>query len=81
MGLSPRDRAVLDFERTWWTYTGPKHMAIRKRLGMSGTVYYRVLNDLLDDPDALVYDPLTVKRARRLREERRRVRIEGRRAK
>jgi hypothetical protein len=81
MGLSPRDRDILDFERTWWTRPGPKHRAIRECLGISGTRYYRLLNDLLDDPDALQYDPMTVKRGRRMREQRRRIRIEGRRAK
>jgi hypothetical protein len=81
MGLSPRDRDVLDFERTWWTQPGSKLRAIREHLGISGTRYYQLLNELLDEPDAVAYDPLTVKRARRLREHRRRVRIEGRRAK
>jgi hypothetical protein len=81
MGLSPRDREILDFERCWWTQRGPKQHAIRERLGISGTRFYRLLNDLLDDPDALAYDPLTVKRGRRMREQRRRIRIEGRRAK
>ncbi|HUF84320.1 MAG TPA: DUF3263 domain-containing protein [Acidimicrobiia bacterium] len=81
MGLSPRDRDILDFERSWWTQPGSKQRAIREMLGMSGTHYYRRLSELLDEPDALKHDPLTVKRARRLREQRRRVRIEGRRAK
>jgi len=35
---------------------------------------------LLEDDDALSYDPLTVKRAQRVRNQRRRVRMEGRRA-
>jgi hypothetical protein len=47
---------------------------------MSPSRYYRLLNALLDDHDALAYDPLTVKRAQRARNQRRRVRIEGRRA-
>jgi len=81
MGLSPRDRDILDFERTWWTQPGSKQRAIRERLGISGTRYYQRLNELLEDPDAVQHDPLTVKRVRRLREHRRRVRIEGRRAK
>jgi hypothetical protein len=81
MGLSPRDRDILEFERSWWTQPGSKQRAIREVLGMSGTRYYRRLNELLDEPDALNHDPLTVKRARRVREQRRRVRLEGRRAK
>jgi hypothetical protein len=81
MELSVRDRAILDFERGWWQLPGSKERAIRAELSMSSTRYYERLNALLDEPAALAYDPLTVKRARRVREERRRLRIEGRRAK
>ena len=80
MGLSACDRAILDFERSWRRYPGPKEAAIREHLRMSPSRYYRLLNTLLDDHDALVYDPLTVKRAQRVRNQRRRIRIEGRRA-
>jgi hypothetical protein len=80
MGLATRDRAILDFERSWWTRTGPKEAAIRSVLGVSGTSYYHRLGTLLDDPDAYEYDPLTVKRLQRRRERRRRERLEGRRA-
>jgi hypothetical protein len=80
MGLSTRDRAILDFERGWWRLSGPKEVAIREHLGLSPSRYYTLLSALLDDCDALTYDPLTVKRAQRLRNNRRRVRIEGRRA-
>jgi hypothetical protein len=78
MPLSPRDQAILDFERSWWTESGPKESAIRQRFALSPTRYYRVLNDLLDEPEALVYDPLVVRRLRRLRDRRRRARYEGR---
>jgi hypothetical protein len=80
MGLSARDRAILDFERFWPHEPGPKDIAIRERLHMSPTRYYELLSALLEDPDALAYDPLTVKRAQRMRHDRRRSRIEGRRA-
>ena len=43
MALSERDRAILDFERTWWTEPGPKDAAIRTRFGVSPTRYYRLL--------------------------------------
>jgi hypothetical protein len=78
MALSDRDRAILDFERTWWTEPGPKDAAIRARFGVSTTRYYRLLNDVLDASDAMVYDPLVVLRLRRLRDRRRRARFEGR---
>jgi hypothetical protein len=81
MELSARDLAILDFERGWWRLPGPKESAIREALAISSTRYYELLNALLDHPAALAYDPLTVKRARRMRDHRRRVRVEGRRAK
>jgi hypothetical protein len=78
MALSPRDQAILDFERSWWTEPGPKEGAIRERFDLSPTRYYQVLSDLLDAPEALGYDPLVVRRLRRLRDRRRRARFEGR---
>ena len=78
MALTDRDRAILDFERSWWTESGPKDTAIRERFELSGTRYYQLLTELLDDPEAMEYDPLLVRRLRRLRERRRRARVEGR---
>ena len=78
MALTDRDRAILDFERSWWTETGPKDTAIRERFELSGTRYYQLLTELIDDQDALAYDPLVIRRLRRVRERRRRARVEGR---
>jgi hypothetical protein len=80
MDLTARERAILDFERGWWRLEGPKEAAIRDRLRMSGTRYYRLLGELIDRSAAVDYDPLTVKRLRRYRDHRRRARFEGRRA-
>jgi hypothetical protein len=41
---------------------------------MSATRYYQVLNALIDQPAALAYDPLLIKRLRRLRAARQRAR-------
>lgn len=65
--LSERDRAMLAFERHWWRRSGSKEQAIADRFGMSVTRYYQVLNALLDTPDAIAADPVTVGRLRRLR--------------
>jgi hypothetical protein len=78
MALTDRDREILDFERSWWTEPGPKDTAIRDRFELSGTRYYQLLTELLDDPDALAYDPLLVRRLRRARDRRRRARVQGR---
>jgi hypothetical protein len=78
MALSEPDRAILEFERSWWTEPGPKEVAIRTRLGMSPTRYRRLLAGLVDTEDALEFDPLVVRRLRKAREERRKARYEGR---
>ena len=78
MALTDRDRAILDFERSWWTEAGPKDTAIRERFELSGTRYYQLLNELIDDPEALDHDPLLIRRLRRVRDRRRRARVEGR---
>ncbi|CAA9383427.1 MAG: FIG00822394: hypothetical protein [uncultured Nocardioidaceae bacterium] len=72
--LSQRDEQILAFERLWWKYAGAKESAIREQFAMSATRYYQVLNALIDRPEALSYDPLLVKRLRRLRSARQRQR-------
>jgi hypothetical protein len=78
MVLTDRDKAILDFERSWWTESGPKEGAIRARFELSAARYYQILNELLESPEAMAYDPLVVRRLRRLRDRRRRARFEGR---
>jgi len=73
-GLGERDREILEFERQWWKYAGAKETAIRDSFDMSATRYYQVLNALIDRPEALVADPLLVRRLRRMRAERQRAR-------
>ncbi len=72
--LSDRDRRILEFERQWWKYAGAKEQAIRDLFDMSGTRYYQLLNGLIDSPDALAFDPMLVKRLRRMRATRQRAR-------
>lgn len=74
VGLSHRDRAILEFERHWWKYAGAKEQAVRDNFDMSSTRYYQVLNALIDRPEALEADPLLVRRLRRLRASRQRQR-------
>jgi hypothetical protein len=72
--LSAEERAVIDFERTWWTAQShrTKQESVRTELGLSPTRYYAVLESLVDSPAALAYDPLLIRRMRRRRAERRR---------
>lgn len=73
-GLTERDRRVLEFERQWWKFAGAKEQAVRELFDMSATRYYQVLNALIDRPEALAFDPMLVKRLRRLRAARQRAR-------
>lgn len=69
--LPPLSRDILAFERTWWAQSGAKDKGIRERFEVTPTRYYQLLNEIIDDPEALAHDPLLVKRLRRLREQRR----------
>jgi hypothetical protein len=65
--LSPRERAILAFEREWWKFAEAKDAAARARLGLSPEDYYRALGAIIDHPGALAHDPLLVRRLRRQR--------------
>lgn len=73
--LDERLRAILDFERDWWKRPGPKERAIRERFCLSTARYHQLLNRAIDLPEAIAYDPMLVRRLRRLREARRRKRF------
>jgi len=72
--LTDRDREMLALERYWWKYAGAKEQAIREKFDLSATRYYQILNALIDTEEALAFDPLLVKRLRRLRSQRQRQR-------
>jgi hypothetical protein len=77
MSIDEGDRALLDFEASWWKGSGTKAAAIRGRFGISPTSYYRRLAMLIDLPDALEHAPLVVRRLQRRRLALRKYRIEG----
>ncbi len=64
--LSAEDTAVLDFERDWWQRPGPKDQAIEFDLGLTAASYYARLSNLVGSQTAFDYDPLTIKRVRRM---------------
>jgi hypothetical protein len=76
--LDVRSRDIIDFERGWWRFAGAKEQAIRERFDLSTTRYYELLNALLDDELALAYDPMLVRRLRRMRAARQRDRAQRR---
>ncbi|MCU1365723.1 MAG: hypothetical protein JWL72_3652 [Ilumatobacteraceae bacterium] len=75
--LTERERALLDFEGGWWTLDEAKDSLIRARFACSLDEYYQELNRLLDVPAALDHDPLVVRRLIRLRDRKRRARLDA----
>lgn len=75
--LTDREKAILEFERSWWTHDGSKEALINERFDLSASRYYQLLNDVLEQPEALEHDPLVVRRLRRLRDKSRRARLEA----
>ncbi len=69
-GLSELEVKMLDFERQWWRYAGAKESAIKELFDLTPPAYYQMLNNLIDREDALLAEPILVKRLRRLRESR-----------
>ncbi len=72
--LSERDMRILAFERRGWRSAGVKEQAITEVFDMPPTRYYQLLNDLIDRPEALAFDPVLVKRLRAQRARRQRMR-------
>jgi len=72
--LSERDVQILALEGRSWRRPGAKEQAMRDVLDLAPTRYYQILNELIDTPEALRFDPVLVKRLRRQRSRRQRIR-------
>lgn len=68
--LTELEIRILEFERQWWRYAGAKESAIKELFDLTPPSYYQLLNNLIDRNDALLTQPMLVKRLRRLREAR-----------
>ena len=77
--LTDEEAAIVELEREFWKYPGAKDATIRSRFSWTPTRYYQALNALIDRPEALAADPVTVNRLRRLRHKRREQRSSRRR--
>ena len=67
-GLTKLEIEMLDFERTWWRYAGVKESSIKELFNLTPPAYYQLLNNLIDRNEALIAEPILVKRLRRLRD-------------
>jgi hypothetical protein len=71
MALTDTELAMLELERSWFTYAATKDEAINERFCMTTAAYYQALNALISRPEAVAADPLTVRRLVRMRDRRR----------
>ncbi|MDF9715845.1 DUF3263 domain-containing protein [Nocardioides sp. ChNu-99] len=69
-GISDEQRAMLELEGTRFKFAGRKDTVIREMFGLSPAQFAQKINWLLDQPDALRWDPVLVNRLRRLRDAR-----------
>ena len=69
--LCQRDRAILDFEQSWWESATPRDQAVREQFQLTESEYAEVLNQLVASEAALLAEPLLIRRLRRLRDRRR----------
>ena len=68
---------MLAFERSWWRLAGAKERDILDVFDVPVTRYYQLLNELIDRPEAVEFDPVVVTRLRRQRSRRRHLRASG----
>jgi hypothetical protein len=64
-GLSERERAILDFEGSWWKVATTKEQLIRERFHISPDQYHSKLLKLIRTDAAFHYHPFVVQRLRR----------------
>lgn len=79
--LSVQEQAFLALERTYVpSRPGAKDDVVQQLFGLTGARYHQLLTHLIDRPEALAHDPVTVNRLRRLRATRgaRRAALRGR---
>ncbi|MEC7915864.1 MAG: DUF3263 domain-containing protein [Actinomycetota bacterium] len=69
--LSQRDLDILEFEQSWWESEIPKDQAVRERFQLTESEYAAALDQLIASEEALIVEPLLVRRLRRMRDRRR----------
>jgi hypothetical protein len=69
-GLSELEIKLLEFENNWWRHAGSKESAVKELFNLTPPAYYQLLNNLIDRQEALMAQPVLVKRLRRIRDAR-----------
>lgn len=77
--LTARAKEMLLLEQKWFQYIGVKERIVREKFNLTLTRYYQEVNRLLDREAALAWDPITVGRLRRARNQKQRSRATSKR--
>ena len=75
--LTETHRRILEFERSWYRFLGAKAQAVRSAFGHSLVRHQQIVDWIIDQPEALALDAVTVRRLQRLRESRQGARRSG----
>lgn len=67
--LSDRERTILAFEARRPGHSSAKEEAIRAELELTPARYYQLLDRVIESEQALVADPMLVRRLRRIRDD------------
>ncbi|MCX6396595.1 MAG: DUF3263 domain-containing protein [Propionibacteriales bacterium] len=62
--LTPRDREIIDFERSWRTHVGRRPEAILETFGVTVATYNAWRRATIEKPEAMKYAPAVVARLR-----------------
>ena len=71
MGLTERQKSIIEFERTAWQTDISKETAIRHLFTISPSRYYQIRDELIDLPEAMKFDPMVIRRLQKQRKFRR----------
>jgi hypothetical protein len=63
--MTDTEMAILDFERQWWRHAGTRDQEVTQLWGMTASEYDSCLLAIAVRPEAMTYDPVTVRRIRR----------------
>lgn len=67
--LSDRERVILAFEARRPGHSSAKEEAIRAELELTPARYYQLLDRVIESEQALIADPMLVRRLRRIRDD------------
>jgi hypothetical protein len=76
--ITEQDQGILALAGAQFKYPAAREQQARTDYGLSGTRFWQEVNRIIDQPAAAAWDPHTVARLRRQRQQRQRPRVAGR---